>query len=119
MQKTKKLKKQRKHKGKGGTKKSGETKNRRYNPIHSVLQDPLLFKHITEYNMVPGRIYKHPDINIEYKFITEYVDPDHGLSYEFEVNSGKDNQYEVTLHHLTQEYISKFKPADGPRKKTR
>ncbi len=115
MQKTKKLKKQRKHKGKGGTRKSGET-NRRYNPIHRVLQDPLLFKHITEYNMVPGRIYKHPDINIEYKFITEYVDNVHGLSYDFEVNSGKDNQYGITLHHLTQEFISKFELADGPRK---
>jgi len=127
MQKTKKLKKQRNHKNKGGTTQPPPPPpqpNLLPPPppptnAHKVLQNPFLFEEIMNYNMVPGKIYKHPDINIEYKFITEYFDNVHGLSYEFEVNSGKDNQYGVTLHHLTQEFISKFERAYGPRKKTR
>ncbi len=108
MQKTKKLKKQRKHKNKGGTRTSGTktsgtktsgTRNR--NPVETVFNNRELTRFMQSFvDMVPGDKYKIDDSNLKYEFVKEFVDPNHGLTYEFIANPGKENEYGVTLHNL-------------------
>jgi hypothetical protein len=96
MQKTKKLKKQRKHKGKGGTRTRGGA-----NPAETVFNNTdltLLIK--TFVDMIPGHKYKIDDSNVKYEFVKEFDDANHGLTYEFIANPGKENEYGVTLHNL-------------------